>query len=552
MKKINIYSTLLLLVGVLFFYSCSENTEYPETRLFRPVLNSNLVAQNNTITVDLAKMTKAISYKIELSRDNFVTVLATFETTSNKIVISNLLWNKKYYVRATAVAATTDFDSKVSDLGNVTTDPFPSIMLIPTASDVTDIAAKMKWLIGVNSGAPITQVKVFASNDEYLLKPLFTYDVTTAEQLVGEKIINGLIPSTSYQLAIFSGSIVRGWKDYITRDPLPVGSSVVDLRGIAPTTTTLFDALTNAPAGATVILDGDQKYSMTTAYFFNKSLTIKSGYSISNTTGAIIDFSVSGEFGLAASGNIDLIAFDGVSFTGTTARYAINVATAASTTVGELKFVNCKMTSFRDIIRTRVQWTSGGISLFTVDNCIVADISSNGLVIVDATSTINPLPNIVLKNSTFSKVVKLINNRSVKDSNSLIISDCTFCESPTASQILEYTSTTNILQGIKITNTIFGRGGDNAGNYDNSFVKSGNLPATTITSANTYKTNDFVFTPLVQPAPPAAQITTPVPAFTVYAAAIKALWVDPLNRNFYFLDSAFPGTKTSGDPRWRK
>lgn len=546
MKKVNIYSTLLLLVGVLFFYSCSEDTEYPETRLFRPVLNSNLLAKGNTITVDMAKMTKAVSYKIEISRDEFATVLGTLETTSNKVVISDLLWNTKYYVRATAIASTVDFNSKVSDLGSATTDRFPSILQIPTQGDVIDVAAKVRWTTGLTSGAPVTQVKVFAIADEELKTPLATYDVSAAEQLAGAKIINGLSPSTKYQLAIYSDSTVRGWEIYTTRDPLPVGSSVVDLRGIVPTSTTLFDALTNAPAGSTVILDGDSTYTLSTTYFFDKSLTVKSGYSINNPSGAIIDNSLTGaQFEPAASGAIDLIVFDGISFVGTTARYIFNASSAVSTSIGELKFVNCKMTSYRDLIRTRPQWTSGGISLLTFDNCIITDISSNGLIIVDA-GVPNPVPNIVLKNSTFVKVVKLINNRSTKNSNSLIISDCTFSESPKASQILEFTKTTNILQGIAITNTIFGRGGDNAGNFDNSFVKSGDLPATVITSANTYKTNDFAFTLPVSPA------TTPVPAFSLYAGSIIDLWVDPLNGNFNFKDLTFQGTKTCGDPRWRK
>jgi hypothetical protein len=549
MKKINIYHTLLLLVGVLFFHSCTENTDYPETRLFRPVLNSALLAQNNTITVDMAKMTKAVSYKIEISRDNFTTVLGTFESPNNKIVITNLLWNTKYYVRATAFAATTEFNSKVSDLGSTTTERFPSIMQIPTAADVTDVAAKVKWLTGVTSGALVTQVKVFAIADEALTTPLATYAVTAAEQTAGAKIVNGLTPTTQYQLAIYSGDTVRGWEKYTTRDPLPTGASVVDLRGIVPTPTTLYNALVAAPAGATIILDGDATYTIDSGlvpniYKFNKSLTIKSGYSINSTTGAIIDNSVTGfVFELAETSSINSIVFDGISFVGDAAlsRYVMNAAYATSTTVGELKFVNCKMTNFRDLIRSRVQWTSGGISQLTVDNCIITNISSNGVAIVDG-GALNPFPNIAFKNSTFSKIQKLINNKCTSNTNTLTISDCTFAETPSATgALLSYGSTTNILSPILITNTIFGGA---ASNVAFSFITSGHLKATLISSNNTYSTNDVTFTP--------PTTTTPLPAFTVYPGSTTALWMDPLNGSFYFKDSAFPGTKTCGDPRWRK
>ena len=536
----------MVLVGMLFFYSCSENSiDYPETRLFRPVLNNALSTLNNTITVDMAQMSKAVSYKIELSRDNFVTVTKTIETPANKLVITDLLWNTLYQVRATAIAATTNLNSKISDLGSITTDRFPSIMGIPTSADVIDVAAKVHWTV---LGAPVTSVKVYAITDEALKTPLFDYPVDANGQITGLSIVNGLTPGTQYQLAIFSGTTIRGWEKYITKSALPTGANVIDLRGIVPTTTTLFDALTNAPAGGTVILDGDKTYTLSANYLFNKALTVKSGYSLTNTTGAIIDNSATAvQFELAASASISSIVIDGISFVGDVGRtkYVFNASSAVSTTVGELKFVNCKMTNYRNLIRTRVQWTSGAISLFTIDNCILTNFSNAGLLAVDATIN-NTLPNIVIKNSTFSKVEKLINNRATLDTNSLIISDCTFGESPKAGQLIEYLNTTNILKGISITNTIFGRGGDNVGNFDNPFIKSGNLPATSITSSNAYKTNDFIFTAPVAPA------TTPAAVFTVYAGSTIALWIDPLNGNFNFKDTAFAGTKTCGDPRWRK
>jgi hypothetical protein len=550
MKKINIYHTLMLLIGVLFFYSCSEEMKvYPETRLFMPVLNSNLLPHENTITVDMAKMTKAISYKIELSRDEFATPsIETIMTADNKVVFKDLLWNTKYQVRATAYATEEQYNSKISDLGSVTTDRFPSIMQIPVASDVTDVAAKVRWTTGTASGALITQVKVFDIKDEKLTTPLAVYEVTPAEQTAGQKIINNLRPSTQYQLAIYSESTVRGWEKYVTKDPLPTTGNIVDLRGVDVTPTTLADALTSAPSSATVILDGDKVYTLSANYFFDKPLIIKSGYSLTNTTGAVIDNSVGDvKFELTATANISSIVFDGISFVGdiAKAKYVFNIATAVSATVGELKFVNCQMTNYRDLIRSRVQWTSGSINLLTVDNCILTNFGSNGLLLVDGGANAT-LPNVVLKNSTFFKVDKLIKNAATKDSQSLVISDCTFSESPKGTHLMEYLKTTNILQGITITNTIFGRGGDNNGNYSSPFIRSGDLPATIITSGNVYKTNDFTITAPVAPA------TTPIPTFTVYTGSITALWVDPLKGNFNILDSAFAGKSSCGDPRWRK
>lgn len=539
----------MVLVGVLFFYSCTDDKEvYPETRLFRPVLNKPLLAQNNTITVDMAKLTKAVAYKVEISRDEFATVLGVLETPANKIVITDLLWNTKYQVRVTALAASAEFNSKISDLGSVTTDKFPSILQAPTQEDIVDYSARMRWAIGALSGAPITQVKVFAIEDEALKNPLFTVAVSSSEQLSGVKIVNGLSAGTQYQLAIYSGDVVRGWEKYTTKDALATGPNVVDLRGIVATATTFYDAVASAPAGGTVILDPLQTYTVSANCYLDKSITIKSGYTLVNTTGAIINSAATSfQLELAANANIASIVVDGVSFIGDTGRtkYVFNAGTAVTANVTELKFVNCKMTNYRDLIRTRPQWTSGSFNQITIDNCIMTNFGNAGLLIVDAAAN-NTMPNIVFKNSTFSKVEKLINNRATTNTNSLVISDCTFCESPKAGQLIEYLKTTNILQGILITNTIFGRGGDNGGNYDNPFIKSGDLPATTITSSNTFKTNDFKWTSPVAPA------TTPVPNFSTYGGATGDLWIDPLNGNFNFKDLTFQGTKTCGDPRWRK
>lgn len=550
MKKTHIYRTLILVLGVLFFYSCSEEMKvYPETRLFMPVLNSDLLPHENTITVDMAKMTKAVSYKVELSRDEFATpAIETISTTDNKVVFKDLLWNTKYQVRAIAFAADEQYNSKVSDLGEVTTDRFPSIMQIPVASDVTDVAAKVRWTAGSASGALITQIKVFDIKDEKLITPLAVYDVTPAEQTAGQKIINNLLPSTQYQLAIYSESTVRGWEKYVTKDPLPTTGNIVDLRGVDVTPTTLFDALTSAPSGATVILDGDKVYTLSASYFFDKPLTLKSGYSLTNTTGAVINNSAADvKFELAVNATISSIVIDGISFIGDVSRlrYIFNISPTSAATVGEIKFVNCQMTNYRNLIRTRNLNTTGLISLLTVDNCILTNFGNTGLVIVDAGAN-NPLPKLVFKNSTFSKVEKLINNRGAKDSESVVISDCTICESPKGGQLIEYLKTTNVLQGISVTNTIFGRGGDNSGNYSNPFIKSGDLPATIITSSNVYKTNDYTVTPPVAPA------TTPIPTFSLYSGTTLTLWVDPLNGNFNILDSAFAGKSSCGDPRWKK
>jgi hypothetical protein len=63
-------------------------------------------------------------------------------------------------------------------------------MTTPTASDVIDVAARVRW----TGSTVIAKIKVFAKTDLKLATPLASYDVTDAEQKAGAKIIGKLAP----------------------------------------------------------------------------------------------------------------------------------------------------------------------------------------------------------------------------------------------------------------------------------------------------------------------------------------------------------------------
>lgn len=540
MKNIKFSRILLLLVTAMMVFSCTDNEEYPETRLFRPVLNSNLIAQNNEIQVDMAKMKEAVSYDIELSRDDFATVIMKFNTTETKFRITNLLWNTEYQVRATAIAATPEFNSKVSDLGEVTTEKFPSILQAPTATDVIDVAAKMTWLTGLGTGAAITQVKVFAVTDETLSNPLFTYPVTAAEQLAGAKIVNGLTPDTTYQLAIYSEAVVRGWEKYTTKPGIAVDANTIDLRGIPPTATLLFDTLTAAAPGSTIILDGNVTYDVSTSYYFNKSLTIKSGYSFGQG-GAIVN--LISNFNILAGANVEYIILDGLILTSpdvlAAAKYVFNVN--QSSTIGEIAFNNCRMSNYRGVCR--FQGSTGTIGKYTIDNCIVNNIGGYGVFNVDvATWTAG---DVLFKNSTIYRTVVFMASKSTTPTKSVIVEDCTLNEFVAKGGIW-YRWVNEVTNGITMKNTIVGHGYDSApGGTNYAIIGYAGLAATTWTVTNTYATSDFAYVALN---------TKTIPGFPsfAYSKTVDNLWKDPVNGDFNFIDPTFAGIKDSGDPRWRK
>lgn len=537
MKKINIFKAFLLLIGVLFLNSCSEET-YPETRLFRPVLNQDLIGKENTILVDMGKMKDAVSYKYEISRDQFATVLRTIETPGNKIRIMDLLWNTEYQVRVTAIAASPEFNSKVSDLGAVRTEKFPSILITPDSNlDFTDISAKVRWQI-VAGDKEITAIKVFAATDEALLTPLDSYDTTPAEILAGTKIIPGLSPGTNYQLAIYSGETIRGWDFYTTKPAIVTNGDVIDLRlNTDPNAlmTTLKDPLTKS--GTTIILNGDMTYNAT-GHNFDKSIKILSGYSI-NSFGAVIN--ISSNFNLAPASVISSIIFEGVTITGNTSTYIFNLD--ASANIENIKFENCRIATFRGLLRAK--GGSGVITNFAINNSIVKDIRDYGIINMDIATW--SFSNIALTNSTFYKCQKfIVCTKVTTPSKSILISDCTLNEETALNnKIISFAAANNVTDGVNITNTIIGRGWDMGGAATTFGIDPiDGLLTTNFTISNSFATADFTLTPT----------GTAIPGFPnfTYSKTMKDLWKDPDNGDFNFIDSSFQGIKTSGDPRWRK
>lgn len=536
--NLNIFKTLLLIVGVLFFVSCSENEEFlKQTRLFRPVLNKELISIDNTIIVNMGKMKEAIAYKVEISRDTFKTIVKSFEGPSNEVIFDNLVWNATYQVRAIAYAADEQYNSKLSDLGEITTQRFPSIMAIPASSDVIDTGAKVHW---TTAGAAVTEVKVFAFADELLETPLASYTVSDAERLAGEKIIYGLTPGVKYQIAIYSDADARGWEVYATKPPLILGPNDIDLRGINDPNI-LMTTLSNPSlvSGSTIILDGNNSYNAT-GYNFDKGLTIKSGYSFVSG-GAKIE--VTKEFKFATNANITSLVFDGVSLyqplSPGTSPSAYMFSPTAAYTVDELKFVNCRISDFRGVVRSRSGIT-GALNNFIIENSIVSNIRDYSVLMNESTSGFN-FGNILFKNSTLYKCQKFIVNKAKLPVKSIKIENCTISEVVEAGRFLfEFDSDSS--EGVFFTNTIIARGWDlnNTQAYAFNFVKSGTMGATSFIFTNTYDTSDTAY--LIAP---------PAPINFRYTGTSTTLWEDYANGNFKFKDSGFGGLKDSGDPRWR-
>ncbi|WP_117173060.1 DUF4957 domain-containing protein [Mariniflexile rhizosphaerae] len=539
----NIKTILFLCLIVTMFNACDKDDDkiYDKTRLFRPVLNQNLFSEGNTIVVNMGKLKGAVGYTIEVSRDTFATIEYTILSDTNYVEVNEntvgeeLFWNTIYQVRATAHEADAQFDSKISDFGSVRTERFPSILNVPKSYDVIDVAARVSW---EPLGDAITGIKVFAPDDLRLTTPLFPETPVTSEEfLAGEAIVEGLDPETSYQIAIYSGTELRGWVNYTTLieelDYTTV-TNLIDLRDNLDRGA-ITSALQSAPDGATILVSRGSEYDAPGKRLTN-SVTIRAAYGFGEKR-ALLWFP--SNFDLEDGANIDHLRFIDLECRGTDwgGKYVINIGRVG--TLNELSFENCYITNFRGIMRQKD--VASTVNTYIINNSIVDSINGYGIVSVDNDNA--KLNNIKLTNSTFNHLIYFLVSKN--NSESVLIDGCTIANAPEKGRQLfrwRNSSQNNVTQGITISNTIFGHGWNQVeGEEDYAYKGKEGLDNTNFTVNNTFTVTDFSFS------------SNEIGEITVGNAGStqNALWVDPENNNFNFLATGFLGQYTAGDPRWR-
>ncbi len=171
MKLSNIlFPTLFIAAAVLCAVSCQEDDDVTEAgRLFRPTLNGDIVAQGNRISVAWQNIKAAASYTAEISRDTFRTIDQSIEIDTNAIEFENLEWSTLYQIQVRANAGDAANDSRMSNLGSAKTEKFPTILITPVLSDLSDVGIRVRW---ATSGEPVTSIRVLSTPDNTLLQEI--------------------------------------------------------------------------------------------------------------------------------------------------------------------------------------------------------------------------------------------------------------------------------------------------------------------------------------------------------------------------------------------
>ncbi|RYZ61134.1 MAG: DUF5123 domain-containing protein [Chitinophagaceae bacterium] len=518
---------LALTVFTLCFSACKKTEELEPTRLFRPVLKDQLVAEGNWVEARWQQISSAKSYTVQLSMDTFRTVMATMNTDTNYVRFNDLGWEKTYQVQVRANAPDTTFNSRYSLLGSIKTPRFPTILNVPGVSEVTDAAVKVTWS---NSGAPVTRIRIIKTADSSLVREV---DVTQTDISNQYRIISGLASSTKHTILLYSETTLRGWADFTTKTPFT--GTVIDLRDIEGRPSVLADTIPVIPAGSTVLLKRGETYEISSTVDLGKNIIITSGSDLMATEQAKLYFN--SNFNFAEGSVIDSIEFNDVYLVGSSysSRYVFNTTRGAQ--VGKMKFVNCHAEIFRGLVRLQSGTTM--VSNFIIENSTIDSISNYGVIIVDNATC--KAGTIVLRNSTFYKAEKIITSSKNDLGGGIVIENCTFNETPLGggSNYIIDAGSKEVPNGITVNNNIFGMGKPNPGNGSVTIRDFRASAATTVNASNNYRTADY------------ESAGSDLPNVINYTRKSTELWQDAANGNFKIVDNLFPGRSSAGDPRWR-
>jgi hypothetical protein len=515
MKKI--FIALFVISAVLG--ACKKVSELTAPRMFRPVAEQALESDSNTIKASWLKINQAVAYELQVSRDTFRTVDVAMRTDTNMVAVKQLKYNQLYQVQVRAINKDTMLNSGWSNLGAIKT--LSSILKVPGLEDITYNSVRVKW---TTKGAPVTSVKIVKTVDSSLV---VEQQLTAADRVNEFKVIGGLQPGVKYTILLLSGTDVRGYADFTSKEPF--SGTIIDLTGITGRPSVLTDTLPLIPSGSTVLLKRGETYNVASGLGLNKTVIIMSVPDLLNTTQAKIFFT--SNFSFAAGAAVDSIEFNDLFMYSDNygSRYIFNNTNSAN--IGKLKFVNSRMEIFRGMVR--LQSGAANIGTFIVDNCIVDSIGNYYVLNIAASSKVD---NVSLTNSTFYKAECVVS--SSQTSVSFNVNNCTFNETPLGSNaryFFDYGSL-NVTGGLNITNCIFGRGKNSAGNFSIKGVRAGT--ATIISGTKNYRTTDYT------------SGGNDIPNIQTHNRSSIELWQDPYNGNFKIVDQLFPGKSSAGDPRW--
>jgi hypothetical protein len=545
------YFFLAALVSLLFTSCEKEELLQGPERLFRPIVKESIIS-GTWFRIKWDKYDGAVAYQMELSTDTFKTILKSYRTDSTAYTFSDLEYDLNYQMRIRSVGDSiiASGDSIRSDyhVYNIKTIDYPTYLKAPLSTDILDKSIRVKWSL---SATTYTRFDVMLSRDS-LYK---SYTISAEENLLGEKIINGLEAGTTYLVMIYEGDLYKGKKTFKTNPAQIFEGDVVDLRdltddmALSKITQLYIDSLgTLYPSGFNLVLSGGTKYIIPT---INIPVSVNFVTGLSFKGKAIM--AINGNFGIKAATTVASVKMDKIFFTeGTIAgkfRTDANFGGAYLFNFNQLEghatnitLENCDIKYKRGVCRLQ---TKAKVELFTISNCVIDSIGGYGIVNMDnADALVN---NVILRNSTFSHFDGYLcrDTKSTLMPNSILVENITTCYSPANTRYLFELTDRVLAGGVTLRNSIFGSVLVAAGATTATTVNGLRVGAgTSVTIDNCFKTSDLVWSIPVGGTMP----SYPIADCVELGKTSAEIFADPTVNNYKVSLTSL--VKKAGDPRW--
>ena len=574
---------MLLLIaattGAVTLVSCSDDDLPAADGLFRPV-----ISESDNITHGLTD--DNIPYMV-LKWDNYTTANQylvkieaqdgsdTRELTTEDITcrFDDLQYDKEYNISLQSFNTQTKLSSKPYTLTTTTLD-YPTALSTPGATDIIDTQARIKWAEGTN----YTQLKFYHDSDDELICDT---TVTDAINLVGELIIKGLNPKTSYRVEAYVDGAYRGKKKFTTVASENYEGVVFDLREMddsegskyITTDQLAIDVAENPDQDITYVLTGGLEYRISGGTKIPKT-TGKVKFVTGLTLAGNAIFRQTGGWAINAGEDVEALEFEKIDIISDKAQEGGGYEIATNTdkgfggrqvfningvkaTLSNLTFKSCSMTGFRALVRG--QGDGDNVSNITLDDCVINGIGDQG--VFTTTNKDEDWKSITMRNCTVTNIVMLCDLRKTTGTLKFTIENCTFCYAPIETTANANTPMFRLGSGnvdLSVKTTLFGpslatenSGGSKLITYTAGVAGSIFLSGTpaNLDVQDSYKTN-FTWTDR-NTTGEGDPLVNPLDGLVDLPLSETQLWKDPSKSVFTIIGSASGvDFKILGDARW--
>ncbi|MCW1736094.1 fibronectin type III domain-containing protein [Anaerorudis cellulosivorans] len=540
MKK-SVYINILffgILVALCVTSGCKEDEELGNPpRLFRPVVRE--VSYGGTwIKVMWDKYKGVEAYQLQISTDSFTTILKEVTTDQTEYTFEDLEYDTQYQIRIKSIGG--DITSAYYVLEDVKTADYPTKLITPTATDVIDVAVRVRW-----EPSDVIYTRIDVLKNDTLVKSV---DLTEADNQACEKIIQGLQPQQTYVIKIYSDDDYCGKRLYQTTASENFGENTIDLRSLTEKeslnviTQDFVDSIhTVYPQGVTVVLMGGYTYEISTV-LISHNIRFTTGLSLRGK--ALM--AINGNFGISSAADKPTIRFDKIFFTEGTqtgkrktdsnygGTYVFNINQSGAN-ANKIELNHCDIKYKRGVIRMQ---TASQIDSVTINNCVMDSIGGYG--VVNNGHDAAYIRDIVVVNSTIAHADKVLVCGKALGVNSVTMQNVTTCYTPanSSSYFLDYNKNT-VPGGITLKNCLFGAGQDTVNGVGGMRSSCQNIVVT-----GCYRTSDLIWYVPEGATEPASPINDVI----LLNMTSEELFKDPLHSDFTVTHESI--VNKVGDPRW--